>query len=424
MSEFLTTEQQSKPERHLSDGLDYYKLTMGQVALERFPEAEVTFTLKNRASDYPLSRYVDIDQLNERLNDIAERGFTAEEIAYFAGLQAESGQARFDEPYLDFLATIELPSIKVQLDPETKDLSIQTSGPWANVSLWETVVMSEVNEQYYIHVLNEHGITTEEAWAEGDHRLDQKIARLKDRPDIKFSDFGTRRRFSAAWHDHTVKRLSDELPASFVGTSNPWLAYTYDLSPIGTYAHEMPMVYAAIADKEGTNPLNSHTQMMGDWYERYGKDLSIALTDTFTSDFFFAEFTKEQAETWRGIRHDSGDPIECGERAIDFYKNNGVDPLTKTIVFSDGLDVETIITLANHFQGRVKLMFGWGTTLMNDLGFRANNFVMKATNANGIDTVKLSDNEGKHTGPTQQVNRYIQDARLQVEAALLEMVIV
>lgn len=424
MNEHLTPEYTTKPERHLSDGLDYYKLTMGQVALEKFPEAEVTFTMKNRAGDFPLSQYIDIDVLNARFEEIIAQGFTAEEIAYFAGLKAQDGEARFDEAYLDFLADIQLPHVNVQLNPETNELDITSTGQWANVSLLETVVMSEVNEQYYANLMQAQGLNVEEVWAEGDRRLDEKIAILKNRPDIKFSDFGTRRRFSANWHDHTIGRLANELPDNFVGTSNPWFAYKYDIAPIGTYAHEMPMVYAAMADKEGKNPLVGHTEMMTDWYERYGDDLSIALTDTFTSEFFFADFTKEQAEKWHGLRHDSGDPIEFGERAIEFYKENGVDPTTKTIVFSDGLDIETIVRLADHFDGKVKLMFGWGTTLMNDLGLRANNFVMKATNANGYDTVKLSDNEGKHTGPTIQVDRYIEDARLMVEAALQELVTV
>jgi len=422
MTELLTiTERQETPERHLSDGLDFYKLTMGQVALERFPDAEVVFTMKNRAGDYPLSEYVDIDQLDARFAEIQVNGFTTEEIAYFAGLKAQNGEARFDQAYLDFLADIHLVDVTVSIDETTDDLMISAKGPWANVSIWETVVMSEVNEQYYQHLLEDKGVTMQEAWDKGDQRMDEKIALLKERPDIKFSDFGTRRRFSAEWHEHAIAKLAKELPNNFVGTSNPWFAYKYGLAPIGTYAHEMPMVYAAMADKNGLNPLEGHTQMMQDWYERYDKDLSIALTDTFTSEFFFTDFTKEQAEKWRGLRHDSGDPIEFGERAIEFYKENGIDPTTKTIIFSDGLDIDTIIELADHFKAKINVMYGWGTTLMNDMGFRANNFVMKATNANGIDTVKLSDNEGKHTGPTAQVDRYIEDARAMVEAALQEM---
>lgn len=404
-------------ERRLSDGLDYYKLTMGQVALDRHPATEVTFTMKNRGGNFPLSQYVDVDELKTRLDDIREQGFSPEEIAYYAGLKTQDGGTRFDEEYLTYLADLELSEVDISIDEKTKDLSINSTGPWANVSLWETVVMSEVNEQYYNNLLAAQNLTQEEVWETGDARLTEKIAILKDRPDILFADFGTRRRFSAEWQDHAIGRLSSELPENFIGTSNPWFAYKHNLTPIGTYAHEMPMVYAALADIQSQNPLDGHRTMMTDWYDHYNDDLSTALTDTFTSEFFFSDFTKEQAEQWKGLRHDSGDPIEFGEKTIAFYEAAGIDPKTKTLVFSDGLSIETIVELADHFKDKINIVFGWGTTLMNDMGFRANNFVMKATNVNGVDTVKLSDNEGKHTGPQEQVDRYVAlvDARLAVD---------
>ncbi len=421
MKELLTTPEASP--RYLSDRLDYYKLTMGQEAYEQYPDAEVTFTMKNRAGEYPLSEYVSKEELEERFAAIVDKGFAPEEIAYLAGLENQHGGARFDENYLDFLADLTLTDVTIEQDETTNDLAISAKGPWANVSLWETVVMSEVNELYYKNYLNENNISLDAVWQEGDARLDEKIALLASRPDIKFADFGTRRRFSADWHSHVIERLKNEVPENFVGTSNPWFAYKFDLPPIGTYAHEMPMVYAALADAQANTPLDGHRAMMHDWYERYDEDLSIALTDTFTSDFFFSDFTPEEATAWRGLRHDSGDPVEFGEQAIRFYETNGIDPKTKTIIFSDGLDITTIIALADYFEGRVNILFGWGTSLMNDLGIRANNFVMKATNVNGIDTVKLSDDEGKHTGPTEQVERYIalKDARLAVGNAFNEM---
>lgn len=409
-------------ERRLSDGLDYYKLTMGQVALEKFPDAEVTFTMKNRAGDYPLSEYVQPYELEARLEAIRTTGFMPEEITYLAGLKAQNGEARFDAPYLDFLADVQLPKAAITTDALTGDLSIESTGQWPAVSLWETVVMSEVNELYYKNVIEQNGMSLQDVWDEGNTRLSEKIARIEG-SNIKFADFGTRRRFSAAWHSHVIGRLAEELPDNFIGTSNPWFAHKYDLAPIGTYAHEMPMVYAALSDQHGDNPLSGHKQMMLDWYERYDEDLSVALTDTFTSDFFFSDFSPEQAEAWRGLRHDSGDPVEFGERAIAFYENYGIDPKEKTIVFSDGLDIDNIFDLQEHFEGRINIVFGWGTTLTNDLGLRANNFVMKATAANETKTVKLSDVEGKHTGPTEQVDRYIHlvEARYSVEQAYAAM---
>lgn len=417
MNERLTYTPET--ERTLSDGLDFYKLTMGQVALERFPDAEVTFTMKNRAGDFPLSEYVDVDTLKKRLETIQEKGFSPEEIAYLAGLQAQNGTARFDEPYLSFLSEVQLSDVDVTIDPETKDLAVHATGPWATVSLWETVVMSEINEQYYQNLIKAQGLDIDEVWEQGDARLDKKIAILKERPDIKFADFGTRRRFSAAWQDHTIGRLAKELPGNFIGTSNPWFAYKHSLAPIGTYAHEMPMVYTALADRNGKNPLDGHHDMMIDWYNRYGDDLSTALTDTFTSKFFFSDFSAEQANQWKGLRHDSGDPVEFGDEAIAFYESHNIDPTTKTLVFSDGLDIETIVQLADYFKDKINIVFGWGTTLMNDMGFRANNFVMKATDVKGTSTVKLSDDEGKHTGVQAQVDRYIalKDARLDIAQA-------
>jgi nicotinate phosphoribosyltransferase len=396
----------ASPERRITDGLDMYKLYMGQIALENYPDTEVTFTLKNRA-ETPLSTYVDIEKLTARFDEIRSQGFTTEEITYLAGLEAQDGNAFFTEEYLEYLAHLELGEVQIGLNEGTGDIEVATSGQWANVSLWETIVMSEVNQQYYENYVASNELSVDELWAEGDRRLDEKIAKLASRPDVKFADFGTRRRFSAKWHDHVVGRLAKELPDTFIGTSNPWLAYKHDITPIGTYAHEMPMVYAALADAEGKNPLDGHSKMTHEWEDRYGEPLSTALPDTFTSEFFFADFTKDQAEAWRGLRHDSGDPVEFGERAISFYEEYDIDPREKTIVFSDGLDIDTIIMLADHFKGRVNVLFGWGTSLMNDLGVKANNFVMKVTEVNGIDTVKLSDNAGKHTGPPKQVKRYM-----------------
>lgn len=166
------------------------------------------------------------------------------------------------------------------------------------------------------------------------------------------------------------------------------------------------MVYAALADAHGDNPLSSHAQVLRDWENLYRGDLLTALTDTFTSDFFFADMTPEQALSWRALRHDSGDPVTFGETAITFFEAHGIDPRDKTIVFSDGLDIDTIVVLADHFKDRVNVLFGWGTTLTNDLGVQPNNFVMKAVSVNDVSTVKLSDVEGKHTGSPDKIREY------------------
>ncbi len=392
---------------NLSRDIDYYKVTMGQVIFEKHRDAQVTFTLKNRANKQPLSEYVTPEALQERLDRIREQGFTAEEIAYYGSILAQNGKAQFTPEYLEHLANLTLPEIEVRVNPESGELDVDPTGDWVDVTFWETVVMSQTNELYYEQLMESKGLKLQDLYDEGDRRLNEKIEKLRAYPGIKFADFGTRRRFSADWHEHVVSRLVNELPDQFIGTSNPWFAYKYGIKPIGTFAHEMPMVYAGLADAGGRNPMDGHGEMLEDWDDVYDGGLSTALSDTFTSEFFFAEFTPEQARKWNGLRHDSGDPIAFGERAIEFYEQNGVDPTTKTIVFSDGLNVDEIIRLYEHFEGRVNVLFGWGTNLMNDLGLPANNFVMKATCVNDTPTVKLSDNEGKHTGPQEQVDRYV-----------------
>ncbi len=389
----------------LSKGLDYYKATMGQLEFNQHPDAEVTFELKNRA-DTLLSEYVTAEELQARLETL-RGGWQPEELAYLAGLQNQNGNAQFSESYLDFLADAPLPPANVSYD-ERGDIAVSATGPWPLVTFWETVVMSELNELYFTNKLAAEGRSLEALYAEGDRRLDEKIAILKERPDIKFSDFGTRRRFSYEWQKHVVERVARELPDNFVGTSNIYLAHELGLKPIGTFAHELPMVYAALEDAKGENPLDGHNKVLQDWEELYEGDLSTALTDTFTSEFFFADLTREQVDSWKCFRHDSGDPFTFGERVIEFLKSYDIDPRTKTIVFSDGLDIDMIIQLADHFKDRIPVMFGWGTTLTNDLGIKANNFVMKATVVDGQTTVKLSDNEGKHTGDSETIERYKQ----------------
>lgn len=389
---------------YLTGGLDYYKATMGQLEYNQHPDEEVTFTLKNRSEDL-LSEYVTPEELQARLDTLRGGGWQPEELAYLASLQNQDGTAQFSEEYLDFLADNPLPPVTISLD-ERGDIAASTTGPWPLVTFWETVIMSELNELYFANKLAAKGLSLEDVYREGDRRLDEKIAKLKERPDIKFADFGTRRRFSYQWHRHVIERVADELPENFVGTSNIFLAHEFGLKPIGTFAHELPMVYAALADSEGKNPLDGHNRVLQDWEELYKGDLSTALTDTFTSEFFFSDFTPEQAKRWKALRHDSGDPIEFGEKVIAFYESLNIDPLEKTIVFSDGLDVDTIIELADHFAGRINVTFGWGTTLTNDLGVKANNFVMKATRVNKTPTVKLGDGTGKETGPPEKTGLY------------------
>lgn len=394
----------------LSAGLDYYKPTMSQLEYSELSGTEVTFTFKNRG-DQRLVDYISPERLKDRLDQLRHNGWTSEEVAYLRGLITSEGKPVFNDEFLDHLAGNPLPEVNISIDEETNDLHIETTGPAALVTYWETIVMSEVNELYFEKYVRAHGLDIFDIYDEGDKRLSEKIALLKSRPDIKFADFGTRRHFSLRWQRHVVERLASECPDNLIGTSNVALAETFGIKPIGTFAHELPMIYAGIADATGSDVRTSHGQMLNDWINRY-PDLGIALTDTFGSEFFFNGFTPEQADKFQGLRHDSGDPIEFGKRAIEFYEDLGIDPATKTVVFSDGLDIDTIVQLQDHFKGRVNTVYGWGTTLTNDLGLPALNIVMKATHVRlpntgqEADLVKLSDNEGKHTGPKDKIKEY------------------
>jgi len=386
----------------LSYRLDYYKPTMSQLAFETELKAEVTYSFKNRGGQ-DLSDYVPVDDLASRLENVQRHGFGVDEIRYLGGLCLESGGPVFSHDFLDYLEHAQLPDVTIE---QTDDLSVETTGDWPTATFWETVILSEVNEIYFENYLKSQGLDPFDVYTEGDRRLTHKIDILKANPNIKFADFGTRRHFSVNWQKHVLNRLMRECPASLVGTSNVGLAAELGLRPIGTFAHEMPMVYAGLAESRGEDIRISHNQFLEAWLNRYGNDYAIALTDTFGTDFFFTDFTPDQAELWRGVRHDSGDPYKFGEKVIDFYEHLGIDPSKKTIVFSDGLDIEQIQSLNRHFSKRINVIFGWGTSLTNDLGIKALNIVVKATRVNGISTVKLSDDIGKHTGASTQIKKY------------------
>jgi len=372
-------------------GLDYYKLTMSQQAWRVAPDAQVTFTLKNRSKDINLLSRVSVSALRSALDKFSF-GFYGEDTAYLKSLGI------FDWEYRRFLNFNSLPTPEVS--ERDGELHVEVTGDWPLVTFWETIVMSTINDLYF----KDSGPLYQ---TRGHKKLTDAISLLRSSPEIKISDFGTRRRFSFGWQAQVVARMAAELPEQFVGTSNPYLAQQYGLKPIGTFAHEMPMVYAARWEGIGDFVNQSHDLMLNDWYGTYGYDLSIALTDTFGSDFFFSTFGEERAHTWKGLRHDSGNPHEFAEKAKKFYEGFGIDPKTKTLVFSDGLDLNKILELNYAWGDTFNVMYGWGTGLTNNVGLKPLNIVMKATSVNGIGTVKLSDDAGKHTGSPEDIARYI-----------------
>jgi nicotinate phosphoribosyltransferase len=326
-------------------------------------------------------------------------------VHYLRGTNAY-GAGLFSEAYLQFLQALRLPPYELACADGT--YTLEFSGLWSEAIYWETLALSIINELYYRTLLARRSAFEREAiMATGTLRLADKIALLRTRPDITFSDFGTRRRFSRSWQEYVVRVLAQELPGQVLGTSNTAMAMQYGLLPMGTMGHELYMVMPGLMAESHDDAIRaSHNRVLQEWWDEYGTGLSIALTDTYGTDFFFRDMTTAQAHAWRGLRQDSGDPIAFGEQAIAFYERHGIDPRDKLIVFSDGLDLGTIIKLADHFAGRVRVSFGWGTNLTNDLGLEALSLVIKVVEANGRRTVKLSDNLAKATGEAHDIARF------------------
>lgn len=388
--------------------VDFYKFTMGQVVFRHFRDVNVVLRLQCRTPGADLVAFVDEDELRAELEAARELRLNNTELHYLRGTN-EYGERMFSEDYLQFLRDLRLPQFF--LSYHQGQMKLDFVGPWWQVMMWETIALSIINELYYRGMANSYapsGFEQETMNAGGILALSEKILYLRQHPELTFSDFGTRRRFSKAWQEYVVGTLADELPKQFLGTSNVYLAMQHGLVPMGTSAHELFMVGAGVAKQDDDAIRESHNQMLLTWWATYGRGLSVALTDTFGSDFFFRDWAKrpEQAAAWKGVRHDSGDPFEFGERVIQFYKSLGIDPNDKVIVFSDSLTAERMIELHERFAGRIRTTFGWGTNLTNDICLPRLSLVIKPVVANGIGLVKLSDNLNKAVGTDADIARY------------------
>ena len=377
--------------------VDYYKLTMAQLAFLFFRWIPVTFGFANRTKKVFLPDFINERGLCAQLDHVRGiKGITEKEASFLREL------GKFKGAFIEFLRELCLPEYGLRKTDQGYEITF--TGFWAEVTLWETICLSIVNELYYRALLKKMNQAQKQAlFADGKRKLVRKIRILKENPDIRFIEFGTRRRFSRDWQSYVYATLLREVPNHMIGTSNVALAMKYGTIPMGTFAHETFMIFSGIFRNELKD---SHNKVLQCWWNLYGESLSIALTDTYGTDFFFRDMTKEQARLWRGLRQDSGDPFEFGEKAIEFYNEYGIDPCEKIIVFSDGLDIDLIIRLQNHFQGRIKVAFGWGTNLTNDLGLEALSLVVKVVRANNHWTVKLSDNLAKAMGPAEEVDLF------------------
>ncbi len=400
---------------------DYYKFTMGQLIWRKYRDVETTFALSNRTKHARLGRLLDLGELREHLDHARSLAFTDRELDFLRGIR-EGDRRLFGEDYLSFLRELRLPPY--QLNRRGDDLELEFTGAWADVTYWETIALSIVTEIYSRTLLRQVSRFEGQAiFAEGIRRLRDKIAVLRHCPDIRFSDFGTRRRFAGVWQYFVDAVLRDELNGGsergqFLGTSNTHAAMVTAIAPVGTSAHELPMILAGLLDQGDASPeplRRAQRQVIDDWWEQYGVGLSIFLPDTFGTDLFFSVVTDDDLERWKGFRWDSGPMIEFGERVIAAYRAIGIAAEEKALVLSDALDLPAIIEAQERFAGRIQISFGWGTGLTNDLldnvmvgdtWWGPMSLVIKPICANGCGLVKLSDNPAKAIGRAADVERY------------------
>lgn len=365
---------------------DLYKFTMWQAMLHRHSEAQAEYRFACRNTpQYPLSDLV--DDLSRELDHLCSLSFAADELAYLRTLRFMKSD------FIDFLRIFRFQRDFVSIQPDGDRLEIVVRGPQVHVMGFEIFLLAMVNELYF------RRFDPVPALAEGRRRLHDKIELLRafqrDEPPrrhpFQFFDFGLRRRFSGDWHREVLTTLKTELPTLFRGTSNVLLAKELGLVPIGTMAHEYLQSYQAT----GVRLRDHQKAALEDWVQEYRGDLGIALTDVIGMDAFLADFDLYFAKLFDGLRHDSGDPVVWGEKALAHYDKLRIDAHTKRLVFSDALDMPKALSLYRHFADRVQLGFGIGTKLSNDMGLQTLNIVVKLTHVNGQPVAKLSDSPGK-----------------------------
>jgi len=367
---------------------DLYKFTMLQVVLHEFPQTHSVYAFRCRNLEdtaYPLSTL--LDEVNSELDALCELRFTADELQYLRGLRF------IKSDFVDYLELFQLKRrfIKATLDAEGR-LDIRIEGPMIQAMMFEIYVLAIVNELYFSH------LDQQSAWQVGEQRLNDKIILLQDYRrqmtayDVPFllSDFGTRRRYSVAWQEQVIERLM-AVPEIFRGTSNVYFAKQFGITPIGTMAHEFLQAFQAL----DVRLRNFQKAALEAWVQEYRGDLGIALTDVVGMDAFLRDFDLYFAKLFDGLRHDSGDPYEWGEKAYAHYQQLKINPKTKMLNFSDGLTLQKAWALYLHFNDRFQLGFGIGTHLTNDMGQTPLNIVLKLVECNGQSVAKISDSPGK-----------------------------
>ena len=365
---------------------DAYKFSMGQAIYHQFSDFKTTWSFKCRNEDVHFTKEM-VDEIKRQLLLYTELRFKEDELEYLHNITWIKGSyvdfLRLWKPrYEDFTITTDAPC----------GLSIETKGTWLNTSMYEIPTLAIVNEVYFRMAYDYDKLM--DSFRE---RLDAKIAKLQNGEyDLSaFSEFGMRRRLSGEAQDLAVRRLAeaDTGKSVFVGTSNVYLAKKYNLKAVGTMAHEWIMCVGQGNHKH--NPAYSNWYALDAWVKEYGVLNGTALTDAITTDCFLKDFQLTYATLFSGVRHDSGSPFDWGDKMIAHYESLGIDPKTKTLLFSDSLDFDKATAIKKYFDGRAKIAFGIGTFIANDTDAPALNIVMKTTACNGMDVAKISDVEGK-----------------------------
>ncbi|MDE4190142.1 MULTISPECIES: nicotinate phosphoribosyltransferase [Rhodobacterales] len=389
---------------------DFYKLLMCQSVFRSKPDTQVTFSLINRSSQVPLARLIDEGELREQLDHIRSLSLSRGESTFLRGNTFYGKRQMFRPDFMEWFEGLRLPPYHLERKGDQYELTFE--GKWHEVMLWEIPALAVLMELRSRAVLNDMGrFELQVLYARAMTRVWEKIEALRKIDGLSIADFGTRRRHGFLWQDWCVQAMMEGLGPKFTGTSNCLIAMRREVEAIGTNAHELPMVYSALAETD-EDLARAPYDVLSDWHDEHDGNLRIILPDTYGTKGFL-EHAPDWLAGWTGIRIDSGDPAAGAEVAIKWWQDRGEDPKQKRVIFSDGLDVDKIAELHAQFAGRVKVSFGWGTLLTNDFrglvpddALAPFSLVCKAVSANGRPTVKLSDNPEKAMGPADEVARY------------------
>jgi len=381
---------------------DMYKFSMGQAIYHQFSDYKTTWTFKCRNKEVYFTIEM-VEEIKEQIKKYCELKFTEDELDYLNNIKWIKGS------YVDFLRlwTPRYEDFEINTDAEC-GLSIETKGTWLNTSMYEIPVLAIVNEVYF-----RMNYDYDKLFESFKKRLNEKYENLKSGKWYvgTFSEFGLRRRLSSEAQELLVEKLSHlndthHCSSTFVGTSNVYLAKKFGLTPVGTMAHEWIMCVGQGNHKH--NPAYSNWYAFDAWVKEYGVLNGIALTDTITTDCFLKDFRLTYSTLFSGVRHDSGNPYEWGDKMIEHYNKLGVNTKAKTLLFSDSLDFDRADKLFRYFNGRAKVAFGIGTYLSNDTEVSSLNIVMKITKCNGQDVAKISDTTGKGMCKNPEYIEYLQ----------------